>query len=210
MEESRRTVLIEFPDDVSAPPYAGFWRRTKAWMLDLLVLAIPAIILWNIFPPVYFEGLVTTADGTYSTRNYTASPSWAVALGLISFAYRTIFESSAMQATLGKRVTAVKVTDIVGDRLSLKMAAARCVPGSILYWGFPGFFVFTRSGQEFGLNYESPTEGLASLVFLFAFVSSVAVAFTKRKQNLFDLQIKCLVVRRGAKFTLQDTVALRQ
>lgn len=109
------------------PQYAGFWRRVAAAFVDGIVLILVlSSILWLL------ERAGLSRDG-----------SSAVAGLLVVFGYllyNASFESSPWQATLGKKVLRIAVTDNLGNRVSFKKAFSRnfCKAFSllILYIGF--------------------------------------------------------------------------
>jgi len=108
--------------------------------------------------------------------------------------YHTIFESSALQATIGKLTLGLKVTDLAGEPIGMIRAAIRAWPAWI--YGIFGFFSYIAGG--FGGDF---------IVALLTLVSCIAVAFTAQKQGLHDMLAGTLVVRRGAKFILRDEYA---
>ncbi|MEO0084313.1 MAG: RDD family protein [candidate division WOR-3 bacterium] len=82
--------------------YAGFWRRFLAGLIDGLILLVPTAIIQAIFKPAgRFFGIIAV---------------WL---------YYALMESSAYQATLGKQVLGIMVTDIYGNRISFGRATAR-------------------------------------------------------------------------------------
>ncbi|MEO5694655.1 MAG: RDD family protein [Usitatibacter sp.] len=87
------------------PIFAGFWRRCAAFILDGIVLAIPNIALRFLLP-----------DNTYAT--FFSS----LAIGL---AYYAGLHSSPLQATVGKMAFGIKVTDLLGKRISVGLAIGR-------------------------------------------------------------------------------------
>jgi uncharacterized RDD family membrane protein YckC/Tfp pilus assembly major pilin PilA len=125
--------------------YAGFWRRYLALFLDQLVLGIPLL-------------LILVAAG-FSLGWFNASqPGHALGLqGMFYLAYfvAALFyyglqESSTHQATVGKRVLGIKVTDLDGQRLTFSKAVARWVASSLSYLTlYVGFIMaaFTRRKQ---------------------------------------------------------------
>ena len=86
------------------PLYAGFWRRGAAAFVDGLVLFIPN---WAI-------GYVIGA-GFLGTLAQLA----------MNLAYYAFMHSSASQATLGKQVFHIKVTDDRGERIGIGRAVGR-------------------------------------------------------------------------------------
>jgi uncharacterized RDD family membrane protein YckC len=81
--------------------HAGFWRRFSALAIDSLVLVIPILVLGLI--PLLGLLLVPVAQ-------------WL---------YFALMESSAAQATLGKRAMGLKVCDSYGARIGFGRATAR-------------------------------------------------------------------------------------
>lgn len=82
-------------------PYAGFWMRVGAYLLDLLILVIPLTML--AFIPIL--GIVLNIVGVWL--------------------YFALQESSERQATIGKRALNIYVTDMYGRRISFGQATGR-------------------------------------------------------------------------------------
>ena len=83
--------------------YAGFWKLFVAYLIDVILLGVVGAIVNQIFDQ-NVAGLVTT---------------------LVGWAYFAGMESSARQATLGKSVMGMVVTDISGNRISFLRATGR-------------------------------------------------------------------------------------
>jgi uncharacterized RDD family membrane protein YckC len=114
-------------------PYAGFWMRFVAAFVDGLILGIPFWILVMVL--VFMFG----GFGMMLHRN-AADPRAAAALlapifgffilGMLAFVvlewlYFAGMESSARQATFGKSVMSLRVTDYEGQRISFGHATGR-------------------------------------------------------------------------------------
>lgn len=103
------------------PSYAGFWIRVLAYLIDTLLISI-------VFCPLGFGlGLIGVAGEVDEN-----SPAWAginVLLNGISilagWLYFALTESSSWQATVGKRLLKLKVTDMYGQRISFGKATGR-------------------------------------------------------------------------------------
>ncbi|MFM1770422.1 MAG: hypothetical protein RJA22_2951 [Verrucomicrobiota bacterium] len=106
-----------------ARPYAGFWLRVVAFIIDNLLLYV-------VYQVVLF------------TLNFGVSVSDSAALlvaGVMGFfinilgswLYHALMESSAKQATLGKMALGLIVTDMQGQRLTFGRATGRYF-GSLL------------------------------------------------------------------------------
>lgn len=107
-------------------PYAGFWIRVAAYLID-------GVLLWVV--NVAFSFLYR---GSYSFYNSE------LLLDVVSIAtgvlYFTLMESSERQATLGKMALSLKVGDKYGNRISFGNALGRylskIISGIILGIGF--------------------------------------------------------------------------
>jgi uncharacterized RDD family membrane protein YckC len=82
-------------------PYAGFWMRVGAHLLDILILIIPMTLL-------SFVPLINI-----------------VAAFVGPWLYFALQESSERQATLGKMALKIYVTDLQGRRISFGQATGR-------------------------------------------------------------------------------------
>ena len=145
-----------------APPshltYAGFWLRVVAYLIDGLIVgafvSVVGFLLAMIFTVIGGAfGAGMGRDFARSMGNPNAGPDpgmlavigvteflvWGVAL-IGSWLYFAIQESGPAQATIGKRVMGLRVTDISGQRISFGRASGRffgkIVSGMIFYIGF--------------------------------------------------------------------------
>ncbi len=119
--------------------YAGFWLRLVAHLLDGLIIGVPVVIAVFIF-------LLSTGFGTFlhnlPNPPNPPDPEEAIAsafgaafvAGIIvvallsvigSWLYYAGFESSSWQATPGKKVLNLAVTDLTGARVSFGRATGR-------------------------------------------------------------------------------------
>src|SRR3954471_23652047 len=80
-------------------PYAGFWKRAGAYIIDYIIVAFLGWILTLGFGGPDHRG-----------ANLLLPLIYLVAACL----YYALFESSQMQATPGKRAVSLKVTDLQG------------------------------------------------------------------------------------------------
>ena len=112
--------------------YGGFWIRFVAAIIDGILLAIVQFII----------GLVIDDQTTTTLIN--------IVLGWLYFAG---MESSANQATLGKRVMGLQVTDLEGDRIGFGKATgryfAKIISALIL---FIGYFMIGFTEKKQGLH----------------------------------------------------------
>jgi uncharacterized RDD family membrane protein YckC len=109
--------------------YAGFWLRFVAWFIDTIILWIVSTFITLPFvaasgmrgmllnhPPQSPEELLAFM-GTFSKL---------IVLGVvIKWLYYALLESSAWQATIGKKTLGLEVTDLAGHRISFGRATGR-------------------------------------------------------------------------------------
>jgi uncharacterized RDD family membrane protein YckC len=167
------------PPSVPVPaalPYAGFWERVAAYLIDGLILSIPfgAVVVGLIFA---FGGF-----GMMLHRNAVDAPADpGAALALMAPMFGVLFlgmfvfialqwlyfagmESSERQATFGKSVMSLRVSNYEGRRISFGHATGR-------------FFAKIVSGMiPLAIGY-------------------IMAAFTAKKQALHDLIAGTLVLK---------------
>ena len=104
--------------------YASFWARVGASIVDTVIAGILCVIAARVIPVL--GGLV------------------------IWFFYAPVFESSVAQATIGKKMMGIQVTDLNGHRLSLRSSTIRnllkIVSAAVLFIGYL-FPLFTTRKQ---------------------------------------------------------------
>jgi len=108
----------------AAGPYGGFWIRVVAAIIDSIVINIVAVPLVLI---ILAMGGAATALGGFSRE---ALPILVILLIVPiilvgNWLYEALMESSGRQATVGKIVCGLKVTDFSGNRISFGRATGR-------------------------------------------------------------------------------------
>ncbi len=112
--------VIEYQTPLVPHPYAGFWLRFLAYLLDYLLIWIAQTILlagaWGL-------GFFVLA-GHPPSRAYLhlAQP---IVLWIGIWLYFGLMESSAWQGTVGKQLVGLKVTDLNGRRIGFGQAMGR-------------------------------------------------------------------------------------
>lgn len=131
------------PGSPSPVLYAGFWLRVAALLIDRFLLGFVNVSLCVFY--VFLSGMDWNGE-----EWRTLSLASAVFGFLLKWIYFTLLESSASQATLGKAVIGIRVTDEQGRRITLFKANARYWAKilSLLTLGF-GYLMagFTRRKQ---------------------------------------------------------------
>ncbi len=131
-------------------PYAGFWKRAIAFLIDSVVISIPVGIMYAVilipqgmaFAKAVSNGTEPSPDAMMGIMGrYFASMVllWVLTIA-ISWLYFALTESGKHQATLGKRAFGIKVTGPQGERISFARATgrffAKMVSGMTFYFGF--------------------------------------------------------------------------
>ena len=155
--------------------YAGFWLRLVAAIIDGIVLAIP---LMPVFFLVFID-MFRHAQDFQGRQDPTAlmtvmGPKIVLILfisAIASWLYWGLFESSAWQATLGKKALGIVVTDLEGRRISFGRASGR-------FWAGRGVSSIPYLGGTYFL------------------IDCICVGFTAKKQAIHDMIASCLVLRK--------------
>ncbi|HXT86420.1 MAG TPA: RDD family protein [Verrucomicrobiae bacterium] len=106
--------------------YAGFWFRGAAYFLDTATLAfvLGATVLGPILKNNHVGPSFQDAWKFYSGESPQAT-ALLLLVQLISWLYFAAFESSPWQATPGKKVLGLRVTDLEARRISFVRASGR-------------------------------------------------------------------------------------
>jgi len=155
-----------------AVAYAGFWLRFVAAFMDGIVLWIPLLPIFLFVFLGSFRNLSNVRDPV----ELRAILGPKIVFMLLVFAvgswlYWGLMESSAWQATLGKKALGLLVTDLQGSRITFGRASGRFCAGRLL-----GAFPY-----------------LGGLYF---FIDCLCVAFTGQKQAIHDMIAGTLVMRK--------------
>ncbi|MCB1573171.1 MAG: RDD family protein [Xanthomonadales bacterium] len=103
--------------------HAGFWRRFAAYSLDSLILMIPFLIVFGLLAYLSFRAAMSgESPGGMILLFYFLAYVGAI---VGSWLYFAKFESGANQATPGKRIMGIKVTNISGERITFGRATGR-------------------------------------------------------------------------------------
>ena len=104
--------------------YSGFWRRFVALIIDSVILAIVGAIIGGVLGAII--GFILGFNGVDIPTIKTITSVVGGMAGLVlNWIYFTAYESSSKQATLGKRMMGMYVTDINGQRITFAKANGR-------------------------------------------------------------------------------------
>jgi uncharacterized RDD family membrane protein YckC len=155
-----------------ASPYAGFWLRVVAHLIDDVLLGIGIGILVLLGVAIVGVGSLRSAAEAMNGENpeipaalISAIIFVALAALLLAWIYNAGMESSRHQATLGKMALGLFVTDLQGRPIGFAHASGR-------------YFAKIITGLiPLGIGYAM-------------------AGFTEKKQALHDMIASCLVLRR--------------
>lgn len=153
-------------------PYAGFWLRFVAYLIDAAIIGVGfgilVIIAAAFFGVSFFHGLshdIDSADDIVPVMAIGFILLAAVFLIAGIWLYYALMESSTHQGTLGKMALGLTVTDMQGRRISF--------------------------GRATGRYFAKMITGLIPLA-----IGYIMAGFTEKKQALHDMIASCLVLRR--------------
>lgn len=152
-------------------PYAGFWLRFVAYVIDSLVLSVLGGVLTLLVAALTGLSLASMDFGLFGAVeaifSALAHMFLVVPLLLVStWLYFAMMESSSSQGTLGKMALGLRVTDLNGRPINFGRATGRF------------FSKIITSLIPFGIGY-------------------IVAGFSSRKQAIHDMIASCLVLRRA-------------
>jgi uncharacterized RDD family membrane protein YckC len=115
--------IPEAPVALVRPAYAGFWLRAWAFAIDTFILSFFFALIASAYP----TQLIIFPD--QNTQSLLAFPRVTlqgfILLFVIMWAYYVFFETSSWQATPGKRVFRLYVTDLAGKKVTFRRSSIR-------------------------------------------------------------------------------------
>jgi uncharacterized RDD family membrane protein YckC len=155
-----------------AVAYAGFWLRVVAAIIDGIVVSIPLAPFFFLFFASLIPSLMRSQDPLEVIAAVLPRLMLFVLVTLAgSWLYWSLLESSAWQATLGKKALGLYVTDISGQQATFARTSGRFFAGR-------------------GLSYVPSIGGLYFLI------SCICAGLTEKKQAVHDMIAGCLVLRK--------------
>jgi len=188
--------------------YAGFWWRCAAMGIDGLILGLVNMALLGMaLPFIIVAGL---SEGRYSADAFRI----VLPVVLLSFVfwYFPWKQSSVTQSTYGMRALGVKIVDKYGRRIGIKRAVMRFFPMAVIGIAIFSMFLFTESFLSAHsilvnagpANFFVPSEhdllpvrvvaGINIALVVIWVANCLMVAWTKRKQTLYDMMAGTFVV----------------
>lgn len=112
--------------------YGGFWLRFLAYLIDGAAITLGIFVV--VIPLVFLTGLGRLLSQIHPEEDFNDAGFWLISaviflLSMVSLAvtwlYHALMESSEWQATVGKKVLDLMVTDMAGRRVSFWRATGR-------------------------------------------------------------------------------------
>ena len=103
--------------------YGGFWIRVVAAIVDAIILRVVVSPIRMIFGGLGLAGMISGVP--HVGLAFLGGGVTLIALVFGSWLYEALMESSSYQATLGKMIFGMKVTDLSGNRISFERATGR-------------------------------------------------------------------------------------
>jgi uncharacterized RDD family membrane protein YckC len=140
--------------------YAAFWKRAIAFFVDLaVVVTLYSLLIYILnhllvlpveYAPILERGLSLKMSPYVNEHFVEIVLLYSLSKLAVLFLYFTLLESSPLQATLGKLMLGIKVTDLLGKRISFARGTVRffskLLSGQLLLIGYL-MAVFTEKKQ---------------------------------------------------------------
>jgi uncharacterized RDD family membrane protein YckC len=132
--------------------YAGFWLRLLAYLIDNFIIGVAIVLV--LIPLVFLTGLGSLLSHIHPEEELSDAGVFVIvgfvflalaASLVVTWLYHAMMESSEWQATPGKRVLGLVVTDTAGQRVSFWRATGRHF-GKIITNMVPAFIGYIMAG----------------------------------------------------------------
>jgi uncharacterized RDD family membrane protein YckC len=132
---------IPVPTNYGRANYASFFQRLAAYLLDWIMIVV-AVFAIAIAVGVVLLVVLRGGDPKAAERvGFYTGLLANVAIVFVGWIYFAMLESSAKQATLGKRLLGIVVTDEHGQRISFVRATGRYFAKVLSSFMFVGFIM---------------------------------------------------------------------
>jgi uncharacterized RDD family membrane protein YckC len=179
-QDLQMETLRDGPSTATPLPHAGFWIRSIAAMIDLILLIVPFAVFISFFAAAtgISNPFFNHRAGTPLNETLTQSGPTFLFVCLCFFAaeswlYYALSESSHWHATLGKRFLGIYVADTTGKPVDFWRASLRFCGGRLLV------LVPVFGGYYF-------------------LIDCLCVGLAPSKRAIHDRLSGCLVLREGA------------
>ena len=126
--------------------YGGFWKRVIAYLIDAFIIAFPVTMIFGTVIP---QAMMT--DNVQVTSVAVSMPQ--VIMLVASWVYFAGLESSVWQATVGKKMLGMQVTDTSGERIDFIKATIRYLSKFLSsFFLMIGFIMVAFTAKKQGLH----------------------------------------------------------
>jgi uncharacterized RDD family membrane protein YckC len=161
-----KPVIVTPPEEEEAPEvgvYGGFGRRFVAFIVDIILILIFDIVAVSVLGMIrglqnlvfYLQGQPVeslTVDGTTAALFGSIIAAYGLAIIVVPWIYFAGFESSRSQATPGKLLMKIVVTDLEGNKPTFARVTlrhfAKIISTLLIFTGFLAI-AFTQKKQGF-------------------------------------------------------------
>jgi len=105
------------------PVYAGFWLRAVAYLIDTVLISVTLGLAASFYPGAFFKFPDAAATSLASLPQLT-SLAFGITIPVV-WLYYAFFEASVWQATPGKRLLKLYVSDLNGRPITFARATMR-------------------------------------------------------------------------------------
>ena len=130
--------------------YGGFWKRLFAYIIDWIILLVVTVMI-SIGMGIFAAGSGIDIEDEQALLVYQAQAN--LLSFLVAWLYYALMESSARQATFGKSILGMKVTNLQGERIGFGRATVRFfskILSTLLF--FIGFIMIAFTEKKQGLH----------------------------------------------------------
>jgi len=173
----------------AAPVLATIWRRLLAGFLDFLVFLTLGVFAIGFV--IFAEDMLNIASGT-PAEDTSIFGFWL----LFDYLYQSLAKRWLWHGTLGDLACGLSVTDRSGRRLGFSRISARYLVRALPWLVAYGLNTFVRSSISNADSASTMLGGEIVISFLISALAVVTVPFTKRRQTVYDMIVRTLVVRR--------------
>jgi uncharacterized RDD family membrane protein YckC len=136
------------PEPTDTSPYAGFWVRVAASCIDGSIIGLLLL-------PLQLSSVMTAIDvssGVFPSPSFVERYPFLASV-LVGWLYEAVLESSIWQATVGKKMCGLYVTDEDGARLSFGRATGRYFAKFLsVFTAYIGFVLVAFTARKQGLH----------------------------------------------------------
>ena len=122
-------VVAILKDGAGPAGYASFWTRATAYTIDYTLVSVSTTVLLLVILRMLGISLISMGEGLSDSSGLMRMFGQIVILEVVDIAATGIYfawmESSSWQATLGKKMLGIRVTDLGGRRISFARASGR-------------------------------------------------------------------------------------